>query len=296
MLLGCASAQLNYNAFELAGSIDDLLTSQVVFNLARFLDNPSGTPAQVSIGTGSVTTTNQASLSLSSPLTTATTTTNAAATAAGAVLPALTRTTSSVANSFMLTPSATNQQTQNWSLTTDSESDQERRLRALYRYATGAIGWKQLCQEYALISSTPAAASSVSGEQPTTEPALDGQFLREPSCVICSDVVNAYNISAAKHDRYCSGSRKLYVNPRLRQDWLVATQSEPDVLDGLTYIGRYRDHFLFTRDAEHFHQFVLFIFEATQLGSTAGQSGKNSAPARLMNNTPAAPTFVLPPS
>jgi hypothetical protein len=156
VLVGCASAQLNYNALDLAGSIDDLLTSQVIFNLVRFLDNPNGTPAQVSIGARSVTTTNQASLSLSSPLTTAVTTTNTAATAAGAVLPAITRTASSVANSFTLTPSATNQATQNWSLTTDSESDQERRLRALYRYATGAIGWKELCEEYALISSNPA--------------------------------------------------------------------------------------------------------------------------------------------
>jgi hypothetical protein len=168
LLVGCASTQLNYNALDLAGSIDDLLTSQVTYNLMRFLDNPAGSPAQVSIGTGSVTTTNQASLSLSSPLTTAVTTTSTAATAAGAVLPALTRTTSGVANAFTLTPSATNQATQNWSLTTATDSDEERRLRALYRYAIRAIGYAELCNEYPLISTNPAAATSPpgSGEQP----------------------------------------------------------------------------------------------------------------------------------
>jgi hypothetical protein len=125
VLVGCATAQLNYNTLDLADSIDDLLTSQVVLNLARFLDNPNGTPAQVSIGAGSVSTTNQASLSLSYPLTTAVTTTNTATTAAGAALPAITRTSSGLANPFTLTPCATNQATQSWSLTTDTDSDQE---------------------------------------------------------------------------------------------------------------------------------------------------------------------------
>jgi hypothetical protein len=294
LLLGCASAQLNYNALDLAGSIDDLLTNQVVFNLVRFLDNPNGSPAQVSIGAGSVTTTNQASLSLSSPLTTAVTTTNTAATAAGAILPALTRTTSGVANAFTLTPSATNQATQNWSLTTDSDSDQERRLRALYRYATRATSWVQLCKEYALISTNPAMSQSAPGEQNVTEPVLDGQLLREPGCVICSDKANANSISVLKHSRYCPGSKDLYVNSRLTHDWLVQGELGVGQIAGLTYIGHYGDRNLYTNDPEQYHQFLLFVLEATIVGSTAGQSGKNSAPARLMSPTPAQPSIVLP--
>jgi hypothetical protein len=290
ILAGCASGQLNYNALDLAGSIDDLLTSQVVFNLARFLDNPNGTPAQVSIGAGSVSTTNQASLSLLSPLTTAVTTTNTAVTGADAVLPIITRSASGFANAFTLTPSATNQATQNWSLTTDSDSGQERRLRALYRYAIEAIGWKELCREYSLISTNLVPAQSLSNTlPPTTQPSLDGEFLREPGCIICSKGINMVSISTLKHHRYCPGSRDLYVNPRLRQGWLVAIRADADSPGGLMYIGRHRDYVLYTRDPEQFHQFVLFILEATNLG----QSGKPAGPARTING-PAGPTFVLP--
>jgi hypothetical protein len=158
-------------------------------------------------------------------------------------LPAITRTSSGLANPFTLTPSATNQATQSWSLTTDTDSDQERRLRALYRYATEAIDWKILCQEYSLISinANPAASRT-----PKTQPLLDA---------------------------------------------LGGVDSPV----GLRYIGRYRDYVLYTRDTEQFYQFVLFILEATNLGSTTGQSGKAGGPARIPNISPAAPMFVLPP-
>jgi len=290
---GCASTQLNYNALDLASTIDDLLTSQVAFNLGRFIDSPRGTPAQVSIGAGSVTTTNLASLNLSSPLTNAVTRTNTATTAAGAVIPGITRTLTGVANTFTLTPGGTNQSTQSWSLTTDNESDQERRLRALYRYAVGAISDDGLCKEYALISSNPVMPKQ--GDK-ATHPILDGQFLREPSCVICSGTVNEDIPSAIKSDksRVCPGVSDLYINSRLRQGWLVTNTNDAGETEGLTYIGQSRDYFLYTRDSEDFHQFVLFIAEATQLGTAVGQSGKPSVSARGALSAPAQPTFILP--
>jgi hypothetical protein len=302
ILLGCASPQLNYNTLDLAGSVDDLLSSQVVYNLVRFLNDPSGNAAQVSIGSGSVSTTNQASLSLVTPLTTAVTTTNAAATAAGAVLPAITRSTSGLAGAFSLTPSATNQATQNWALTTDTDSDQERRLRALYRYATGWTDWHNLCEEYALISTNPVVIGGMTA--PTTwktwitPTALDGQFLREPGCIICSETANRYNISSRRphSDRKCS--KELYVNPRLTHHWLAPMRGEFALsqTDGLFYIGHYNGWTLYTKSPEDYHQFILFVLEAANISSTAGQSGKNAPPksGTMGGAAPAQPSFVLP--
>jgi hypothetical protein len=298
LVLGCASGQLNYNTLDVAGTIDDLLTSQVIYNLARFLDNPSGNPAQVSIGSGSVTTTNGASLTLAAPLTTAVTATSTAATAAGAILPAITRSTSGLAGAFSLTPGATNQASQNWALTTDTDSDQERRLRALYRYATRATSLKHLCKEYALIATSPAMSQPTPGEQAVTVPVLDGQFLREPGCVICSITANSNSIyEKPQSGRFCPRSADMYVNPRLTRDWLVPIRGElgPRQIDGLAYIGRYGDWTLYTQNPEQYHQFLLFILEATNVGSSAGQSGKTGAPKALMGTLPAQPTFVLPP-
>jgi hypothetical protein len=65
------------------------------------------------------------------------------------VLPAITRTTSGLAGSATLTPSGTNQASQNWSISTDTDPDQERRLHALYRFATYTDYWT-LCSEYPL--------------------------------------------------------------------------------------------------------------------------------------------------
>jgi hypothetical protein len=126
---------------------------------------------------------------------------------------------------------------------------------------------------------------------------LDGQFLKEPGCIICSDSINKYSISTLKHNRYCLPSKLLYVNPRLTQDWLVTIRGQlgDDQAVGLTLIGRYGERSLYTNNLEHYHQFLLFILEATNLGTTTGQSGKNSAPSRLSNPTPAQPSFVIPP-
>jgi hypothetical protein len=242
-IAGCASTQLNYNALDLASSVDDLLTSQVVYNLAKFLDDPYATPAQVSIASGSVTTTNQAGVSFTNPLTTAVTATEQATVAAGAVLPAVTNIASGARNAATITPSASNQASQNWSLSTDTDSDQVRRLRALYRYATRASN-ADLCKEYPLLSTQASLVVEVSdpkdktktktvtyngydlGDGPTTLTAMDGMFLRELSCIICSTEANKKNIARMKvlHRQSCGND--LYINPRLSNTWLATAPLE----------------------------------------------------------------------
>jgi hypothetical protein len=324
----CASTQLNYNTLDLASTVDNLLTSQIVFNLGRFLVDPYANPAQVSIPSGSVTTTNQGSLTGVTPVNTAATATLQSATAAGAVLPAITSVVTNSVASATITPSVGNQASQNWTLMTDTDSDQERRLRALYRYATHATSEKDLCTEYPLIvtqcqqgmagghgGDTAACAptqAAINGPV-ITGTALDSQFLREPGCVICSREANKSNPGAHSfyHQHpgphtdyrshpfpYCdfpdlkSAVQKsdLYINPRLTNTWLWADACGPDVpKDHCFYLGNYGDRALFTSDLEDYRQFVLFVQEATNQGSTQGQSGKSKSGAAFQGA--ASPTF-----
>ncbi len=420
-LFGCASTQLDFNTLDLASTIDDLVNGQVVYNLGKFAADPHSNPTQVAISSGSVSTTNQASLSWANPLNSAITTTATTMTAAGAVLPAITKTTTGVAGSATLTPSGTNQASQNWSITADTDSDQERRLRALYRFATHT-DYQSLCSEYPLIvtqgalpttnvqsdtgawnaaatantadayraylrsypypygfhvdaarelirvltqpdpkafpnenlawekslarddpsaysdylkgtytdgyhyknkalellgiaiqvagakASQPASpgqsvtvVSTPSGGMTVTT--MDAQFLREPGCVICSRKANAGNINVDRAGKryYCPApgvaASDLYINSRLKNDWLrvwPADASGPEVSEA-TYIGRYSDLKLYTTNPEHYRQFVLFVLEATNQGSAAGQSGKTGPSGQKASITGASfaqPTFI----
>jgi hypothetical protein len=420
-IAACASGQLNYNTLDLARTVDDLVTSQVVYNLGKFVVDPYSNPTQVAISTGSITTTNQVSLSWANPLNSAVTTTSTAATAAGAVLPAITRTTSGVAGSATLTPSGTNQASQNWSISTDTDPDQERRLRALYRFATHT-DYNTLCSEYPLIvtqgsipspvpasvaeadqgawtaatnaDSVPAylaylrtfprgfhvpaahylklfreqhpddtgltpddktlwlpavktdtpqsysvylragnnpehknlasrslipfairAQGAISASKSTTQvtsvstpsgsmtvTALDAQFLREPSCVICSNKANEGNINVdrARSRYYCPVPRvavsDLYVNPKLKNKWLRAIPADYTLdTPEFTYIGRYENLSLYTADPDQYRQFVLFILEATSVGSTTGQSGKGGPSKQGPSPNIAGPQFTVIP-
>ena len=49
---GCASSQLNYNAADLASSLNSLTKRQIFFNLAQALNDPEFVPSQVTISIG----------------------------------------------------------------------------------------------------------------------------------------------------------------------------------------------------------------------------------------------------
>ena len=132
---------------------------------------------------------------------------------------------------------------------------------------------------------------------------MDAQFLREPGCVICSRKANAGNINVDRAGKryYCPApgvaASDLYINSRLKNDWLrvwPADASGPEVSEA-TYIGRYSDLKLYTTNPEHYRQFVLFVLEATNQGSAAGQSGKTGPSGQKASITGASfaqPTFI----
>jgi hypothetical protein len=240
---------------------------------------------------------------VSTPFNTAATATTQLSTAAGAIIPAITRISSGVLAATTITPSLNNQASQSLSVTPNTDSDQERRLRALYRYAAYNMSSNELCSEYSLIvtqASVDSDGRTVTAVPPTTPGsesdkfnrmtvvAKDSQFLREPSCVICSKTANKGNVSYkgprtttnkknAAVDEVCSGDPDLYVNPRLKTGWLKHSEVGAATPDSWYPIGTDRDFALYTSNTEDYRQFALFVLEATNLGSAAGQSGKSGA-------------------
>ena len=65
---GCASTQLNYNAADLASSLNSLTKKQIFFNLTQALKDPEFVPSQVTISIGTAQTANAITPSLSLPL------------------------------------------------------------------------------------------------------------------------------------------------------------------------------------------------------------------------------------
>jgi hypothetical protein len=94
----------------------------------------------------------------------------------------------------------------------------------------------------------------------------------------------------------CRGNGDLYINPRLRSDWLVVVPDGEVVLPGLSYIGRYGNMALYTTSFEDYHEFILFVLEAASLGSTAGQSGKGGPSKSPQGSPNAVPQITLTPN
>src|SRR6516165_11196870 len=90
LVSGCASTQLNYNTLELGATADKLLAQQVLHNIEKFIDSETAIPAQITITSGTASTTNSLSPSLSSPLDNAVQTTIAAAKSVQTTRPAAT--------------------------------------------------------------------------------------------------------------------------------------------------------------------------------------------------------------
>jgi hypothetical protein len=221
LLVGCASSQLNYNALDLAWSSDNLMTSQILSNLGKFQTFPYAIPSQVSIPSGSATTTYSLTPTFGGPIGPSVTT-SLANSATAPLFNA--RTHSSVLPNGTFGLNTGDQWSQNWTLTPMEDPDQLGRLRALYRFGAGASDQHGLACEYPLVQKaqgTGTAQSSqtvnvyVSGtkaesEKPKPAPNARGNnetqykihncperdsvdigqpdpaFLRPPGCVICN--------------------------------------------------------------------------------------------------------------
>src|ERR1700722_4041845 len=114
VLSGCASAQLNFNALDLASTSSRLVTLQVLSNLAKFRSSPFATASQVSIPSGSVTTTNSITPTLGGALGTQATT--SLATTVAATVSNLT-TNTHVRPNDTIGLSASDQYSQNYTIT-----------------------------------------------------------------------------------------------------------------------------------------------------------------------------------
>jgi hypothetical protein len=130
---GCASTQLNHNTLDLASSVGDIQTQQVLYNLSLILDDPAAIPTHLDLSDGTASTTNSIQPSISSPI--AETIAEGTATAGGPnqIQNTLARTGASASIS------AQNLYSQSWDYTPVTDGDELRRLRALYKYALGTL-------------------------------------------------------------------------------------------------------------------------------------------------------------
>jgi hypothetical protein len=131
-LSGCASSQLNYNTLDLASTTDSLLTRQILHNFSNFLDRAVAIPAQMVISSGTATTSNSVTPTLSTPLDAGVTTTTT-------LLRAATTTTTNTLTAQTANKtaglSASDSWNQSWAYAPVTDPDRLKRLQALYRYA-----------------------------------------------------------------------------------------------------------------------------------------------------------------
>jgi hypothetical protein len=270
---GCASTQLNYNTLDLAASLDSLTTKQILFNLARTLEDPYAVPSEITVAAGTATTANSVSPTFSTPLSASTTASN---TAFSVTHP---NGTASVG--------ASDQWQQGWTLDPITNPDEVRRLQALYRYAIGWIRDDQTFKcEYPIQSGAnlnpkprkySLSCTKADGSGVVIETTPDPTFLVRPSCVLCGD------------------GNSLTVNENLRRAWVHGKSSE-----GMISLGNYEHQELYACGTPQicgvdgiraFHEFELFVFEATAQSGGTSSSGKN--PVFRALGAPA-PVFVTP--
>jgi hypothetical protein len=259
-LSGCASWQLNRNTVDLATSSSDLVTNQVLSNLAKFRASAYAIPSQVNIPSGSATTTNSITPTLSIPIGASATTTlaNAAATPLF-----LTNTRTHVLPNTSLGGSAADQWSQNWTLTPLQDPDQLRRLRALYRFGAGQITKAVFACEYPLVQKAPSTGatgsqtvnvytgglnSSIRSGDSKTTPTIryhkydcpddkvgtpDPSLLNRPGCIFCDDKSG----SEIDSDSDTEDRKVAVLQGELQKDSKVIQLTKP-ISDVKRYIGQ----------------------------------------------------------
>jgi hypothetical protein len=136
LLSGCASTELNYNTLDIASGTDSLLTRQTLYNLSNFLDSETALPAQIVVSSGTETTADTVTGSVTAPLSkTLTGTTQVLNTASSSPSVATTNLATAVKAGASLTAGGTDVHTQNYSFQLISDAYQLWRLKALYRFA-----------------------------------------------------------------------------------------------------------------------------------------------------------------
>jgi len=311
-LAGCASAQLNYNTVDLASTIDSLLTEQVLSNLAKFIDSPHAIPSQVGIAAGTVTTNNVIQPNVTSPLNIASVATNTIATTFAATTSSVaTRTNTRTLNNAGVGLTMTDQWQQNWTIAPVTDSDQLRRLRSLYRFATTNLNRQELLCNYPIVqkkdgtSQAPSAgqaSATTSGRNITisfqaSTPTkreyriycssgtlrfenADPSFLSPPSCVICYDPDPRYRqdnkgceTQATKDAATNLEVLCLHTNWRLRPDWLRYTDNPLSVPRDAIVLGQRRNKIMYVINRDDLEAFYEFSLFINEATAATATSG-----------------------
>jgi hypothetical protein len=126
---------LNYNTLDLGSTTNNLMTEQVLYNLSNFIDSDLAYPAQIVIGSGTASTSDTASVSVTAPLSNAVTdTAQIVSTAAMSPSVAKTNINQGVASARSLGVIGTDVHSQNWAYAPVTNPFQALRLMALYRF------------------------------------------------------------------------------------------------------------------------------------------------------------------
>jgi len=298
---GCASSQLNYNAADLASSLNSLQKRQIFFNLAQALNDPEFVPSQVTISIGTAQTANALMPSISLPLGSPLATTSRFTSAANPSAQFSSQITNAVPGLGVQVTDAWNQ---SWTMVPANSSNQIRRLRTLYQYATGTMprtdmtrdltqeeAERQFLCEYPMqalaVSASPAGnviyrlegCQDNSSRSPRSRVVhADPTFTQGPNCVVCIDDLNAKLLHP-------------YVNPNLKYHFLRTT---PGKAENMINVGSYgatdfyvcalttaNCPFVVNQDAFDgrmaFSDFVLFVYEAMSISGGAGGSARSSS-------------------
>ncbi|HEY4406557.1 MAG TPA: hypothetical protein VGN55_18080 [Xanthobacteraceae bacterium] len=299
---GCASSQLNTNTLDLASTVGDLQTRQILFNLSLVLDNPGAIPTHVDLSGGNASTTNSITPTAGSPL-------NDAIGSVGQVTKTVANTVTTATQSQSTASrasgtvgiSASDAWSQSWSYNPVIDGDELRRLRSLYRYALGQFDNEDLVDEYPLVQK-PQTITFVTGNGSSPPPIEndsiycpdigltrmmptkgqigapagcasvttniqipDERYLHEPGCILC----------LKRHALYTKTSIP-WINKRLTAlhgRWLLTERNElPTDVIFLGHYG-YHDLYITPQDRPKLSEFTLFVLTATAQSAAANPSG-----------------------
>lgn len=156
----CASTVSNFDALEIAGTYDTILTKQVVFNIYKTLQNEYGVPAFVKISTQTNQVTEGVTATPSFPL-------SSTATLAQSAAFLTTGRTLATAGAAVSLPIQA-QRVTNYTISPINDPDMLRRMRSVYQYATGYLSQFDFESDYPIIQvSAVAAAPASSSISPT---------------------------------------------------------------------------------------------------------------------------------
>ena len=265
VLAGCSGTQLTYNTVDLAKTVQDLYTKQALNNLSETIDEPFATPSQMDIQTGTITTGNGVTPSVTFPLSS----TAAQTIGAAGVLTGGNRSTAGAG----ATLSGTQTWQQNWNVLPLSDANTLRNLRALYRYA---IFGSDLKSEY-----------FIPRIEKNDKLVDDPYFMQYPQCVLCT---NKRAVNPHLHANW------LY--------WTAGGQGlserSPPKDAPVVDLGQFRSHELYMLrsdfEAGYLSDFVLFLLPNAEPISQGGSAGSSSpTPGRRTPNSPGRPNYGFPP-